>query len=692
MFRAPKRSARITRILSGFTAVALAAAAVIGGAATATAAPTTDYVGTGSDATTFDTYGGDRSLPMMTGGEAYSGTLTGPQFGGSTSWCWSIDSGDLPAGISLTTSGCSPTATFAGTPEPGYFSFRVKATDTAGEASLYLDFEGTIESGKTPTATMLTVGTFAAYDSIPVQATVLAVPAMMGTPTGSVEFRAGTTVLGTATLSGNIASTTVSAPSSDIGATVTITAHYLGDTDFDVSTSTGSSVLLYTPTATGSFVWNGLPYEGATVALLDGVNVITTDTTDAAGAFELHSTAIVSITDANKKYTVRVQVSPTEYFYYAAGEYNVDDALDADQTGPTDWGTNLTIERRTGPRFTDDGLRTPREGTPYSDGVAATGRGTITYSITAGALPAGLTLNPATGAVTGTPSACTRAPATPFPFSIVYSWLLSAAPTCTYDFTITADNGYGTTRERFTGTVLEAGVAPTWEDDELPGFRVNVPVDDAVLADGDPTIVYSISAGTLPAGLSLNTATGAITGTPTTAGPYEFTVKAENPFGEITIVFEGDVEAAPDLNLVLEFEEGTSIEDAASTISAEGLLVGSTYTLTMYSTPRVLYTGTVDATGGFTWLVSLPADTPVGAHRLVLTGTAANGTAMSATAWFSLRADRRIGAVSYTGPVGGGLAFTGTDAWPMGIAGAMLLLAGAGIMFAGRAPRARQER
>ena len=90
-------------------------------------------------------------------------------------------------------------------------------------------------------------------------------------------------------------------------------------------------------------------------------------------------------------------------------------------------------ERRTGPRFTDDGLRTPREGTPYSDGVAATGRGTITYSISAGALPAGLTLNPTTGAVIGTPSACTREPATPFPFAIVYSWLRSLVPSCDYE-------------------------------------------------------------------------------------------------------------------------------------------------------------------------------------------------------------------------------------------------------------------
>src|SRR5581483_12342891 len=39
---------------------------------------------------------------------------------------------------------------------------------------------------------------------------------------------------------------------------------------------------------------------------------------------------------------------------------------------------------------------------------------------------------------------------------------------------------------------------------------------------------YSLINGTnLPAGLSLNTATGALTGTPTAVGPVNFTIKAE---------------------------------------------------------------------------------------------------------------------------------------------------------------------
>lgn len=132
----------------------------------------------------------------------------------------------------------------------------------------------------------------------------------------------------------------------------------------------------------------------------------------------------------------------------------------------------------------------------------------------------------------------------------------------------------------------------------------------------------------------------------------------------------------PEIGLVLDFTLGASLTNASATISAVGLQFGSQYRLTMYSTPQVIHSGTVDASGGFRRVVSLPADTPAGAHRLVLTGIAADGTEMQAEAWFSVLAGGSIGAVSYTGPVSAGLPVTGTDATATALLAGLLLLLG----------------
>jgi hypothetical protein len=46
---------------------------------------------------------------------------------------------------------------------------------------------------------------------------------------------------------------------------------------------------------------------------------------------------------------------------------------------------------------------------------------------------------------------------------------------------------------------------------------------------------YSVALGTLPAGLSLNPATGALTGTPTEAGAYSFSIRGTDDFGNTKV-------------------------------------------------------------------------------------------------------------------------------------------------------------
>lgn len=70
-------------------------------------------------------------------------------------------------------------------------------------------------------------------------------------------------------------------------------------------------------------------------------------------------------------------------------------------------------------------------------------------------------------------------------------------------------------------------VAPTITTASLPGGTVGTAYNQTLAATGDATITWSVASGNLPGGLSLSAA-GAITGTPTTAGTFTFTIKAAN--------------------------------------------------------------------------------------------------------------------------------------------------------------------
>lgn len=85
----------------------------------------------------------------------------------------------------------------------------------------------------------------------------------------------------------------------------------------------------------------------------------------------------------------------------------------------------------------------------------------------------------------------------------------------------------GTNVNLLVGTVT-AGADPTFITPNLiTGARAGIAFSTSILvSDSDGTVVnWAITAGTLPPGLSLATATGAISGTPTTNGDYFFTVR-----------------------------------------------------------------------------------------------------------------------------------------------------------------------
>ena len=156
-------------------------------------------------------------------------------------------------------------------------------------------------------------------------------------------------------------------------------------------------------------------------------------------------------------------------------------------------------------------------GAAFDDDVNAAGLPAPTYSVMARALPTGLTLNAATGAITGTPS----------------------APGGDFDVTLRASNSLGHVEYRFVGTVYQA---PTWIDVTLATMTIGESFADGLAAAAIPAPTYSVTAGSLPAGLSLNVVTGAIAGiVAAPGGAFNFTVTATNAKGSVSHQFVGSM-------------------------------------------------------------------------------------------------------------------------------------------------------
>jgi formylglycine-generating enzyme required for sulfatase activity len=147
--------------------------------------------------------------------------------------------------------------------------------------------------------------------------------------------------------------------------------------------------------------------------------------------------------------------------------------------------------------------------TAYSQTLAATGDKPITWSVT-GALPTGLSLEGTTGVISGTPTIDDE-----------------------YIFTVKAANAAGTDSKKLTITIH--GLAPKITTAALPNGPAGTAYSQTLTATGLVPITWSLDNGTtLPTGLSLEGTTGVISGTPTTAGTYSFTVKAANAEGNDT--------------------------------------------------------------------------------------------------------------------------------------------------------------
>jgi hypothetical protein len=154
-------------------------------------------------------------------------------------------------------------------------------------------------------------------------------------------------------------------------------------------------------------------------------------------------------------------------------------------------------------------------GMAYSATLTATGAGASNnWSISSGQLPSGLSLTANSGVISGTPTASGS-----FSFVVTISNSGSSAQSASATLTLS--------------TSAQAPAALVISSTTLPGAIVEQSYSGSPRASGGVApYQWSISSGSLPAGLSLAANTGMISGTPTTSGTSTFTATvtdAESP-------------------------------------------------------------------------------------------------------------------------------------------------------------------
>ena len=163
-------------------------------------------------------------------------------------------------------------------------------------------------------------------------------------------------------------------------------------------------------------------------------------------------------------------------------------------------------------RIDTTSLRTAEAGQPFSQTLQASG-GAPPYRWEWDAVVAGLQIDPATGRIFGTP------PSSVYPFSAELA------------VQVTVRDAAGATAQQ--QLTLGIGVKPVIAQpfSGLPAGQVGVKYDYGlfVLKGGQPPFRWD-RVGTLPPGLTIDPATGRITGVPTTAGTFDFRVYVEDKF------------------------------------------------------------------------------------------------------------------------------------------------------------------
>ncbi|WP_425510807.1 putative Ig domain-containing protein [Xanthomonas hortorum] len=421
------------------------------------------------------------TLPNGTTGQAYSSALN-PATGGIAPYTYAVTAGALPTGITLNGS----SGALTGTPgSVGNFAFTVTATDSTGGTPSQAARSYTLNivaptivvgpaslpaatAGSAYNQTLSASGGTAPYSfvvsagALPAGLTLSAAGVLSGTPTasGSFNFTATATDSGATPTSGNRAYTLTVAGATVVLPATSLPAGTAGQAYSSALNPATGGIAPYTYAVTAGALPAGITLNGSSGAL--------TGTPGSVGNFAFTVTATDSTagtpSQAARGYTLNIVAPP------------------------------IVVAPSTLPAAT--------RGTAYSQALSASG-GTApyTYALASGALPAGLTLA-SNGTLSGT-----------------------ATVEGSFNFTVTAtDAGSFTGNQAYSLTV--AGPNLALPASTLPAGTAGQAYS-AVIAPatgGTAPYSYALTAGALPAGVVVDVATGALSGTPTVAGTFNFTL------------------------------------------------------------------------------------------------------------------------------------------------------------------------
>ena len=466
------------------------------------------------------------SLNGATTGVAYSQTLA--TTGGSSPFSWSLVAGTLPSGLTLSAAGV-----ISGTPTAvGTFNFTVRVTSGNGTfASLPLSI------AVTAPASIVTTSLAGGVTGLAYSQTLAGAGATTpytwtmsaGTLPAGLNLAATGVISGTPSAAGT-SSFTVRVTAAN-GSTATKVLSIIVSTPVSITTASlpgGTTGVAYSQSL--SAAGGTTPY---TWSLSVGI-LPTGITLSSAGVISGAPTAIgnynFSVTVTNTNGTTATQL------------------LGITITAPVSIATTSILGGTAG--------------VAYSQTLTATGAtAPYTWLISAGALPAGLTLSPA-GVLSGTPT---------------------VVGTSTFTVLVVGANGTTAAANLTQQVVAPSGSIPAANvgitTASLPGATTTVSYRQTLLASGGTApYTWSVFAGSLPSGLSLSTA-GVLSGTPTATGNFNFSVRITAGNGSSATKQFSMTVTAPVSITTASLAGGTSGVAYSQTLTATGATVPYTWVL-----------------------------------------------------------------------------------------------------------------